>query len=117
MLFPRGQDFSAVEPPSKLSVITHSVREYGIGICGAAQSPGMISEASVRTQSHFKFIISNLGSNTDYEDMANIMNFNEDQLEWAKSHGRVGRAIAKLTSGPFCEPFLIDIPYLNLKNL
>ena len=116
-LLQRGNDFNSTEGESTLSVLMNSVREYGIGVCAATQSPSMISEASVRTQSEFKLIVGNLGSNSDYNDMADIMGLNQDQLEWVKMHGKVGRAILKMATGPFCEPFLLNVPYLNLKRI
>jgi len=108
-----GQDKSL----SSLGLISHSVREFGIGLLAATQSPTSISEASVRSQSWLKAILGTLGSTSDWENMSDIMNFSEEQLGYAKKHARVGQAIVKLATGDFQDPMIITTPNLDLKRL
>ena len=116
-LFPKNQEQNYVEPMPTLSYISQISREYGVGLCGATQTPSYVATTGLKSQSFIKILIGSLGSNEDYYDMGNVMGMDEDQIDWLKKNGEVGRAVVKLAGGVFTEPFLVKIPFLNLKDL
>jgi len=116
-LFPRNQELSIAESIPTLSFVSQISREYGVGLCGATQTPSFMASSGLKSQSYVKILIGSLGSNEDYYDMCNVMGMNRDQVEWLKTHSKVGQAIVKLAGGEFTEPFLVRVPFVNVKGI
>jgi len=116
-LFPKNQELNPAESLPPLSVVSQTAREYGIGLCGATQTPSFMADSGLKSQSFIKILIGSLGSNQDYYDMGNIMGMSQDQIEWLKNHSKVGQAVVKLAGGDFTDPFIVKVPLLDLKRI
>jgi len=116
-LFPRNEELNPAESIPILSQLTQISREYGVGFLGACQAPSFMANSGLKSQSYIKAIVGSLGSNEDYYDMGNVMGMTSDQIEWLKTHGETGKAVVKLAGGKFAQPFMVRIPFLNLKGI
>ena len=115
--FSKNQELNPAEPIPELSVISQTAREYGVGLCGSTQTPSFMADSGLKSQSFIKILIGSLGSNQDYFDMGNVMGMSEDQIDWLKNHGKVGQAVVKLAGGEFTEPFIVTVPFLDIKGI
>jgi hypothetical protein len=116
-LFPKNRELNPAESLPTLSFVSQISREYGVGLCGSTQTPSFMADSGLKSQSFIKIIIGSLGSNDDYFDMGNVMGMDRDQIEWLKTHSKVGRAVVKLSGGEFTDPFIVQVPFINLKGI
>jgi hypothetical protein len=116
-LFPKNQELNPAEPIPTLSVVSQTAREFGVGLCGSTQTPSFMADSGLKSQSFIKILIGSLGSNQDYLDMGNVMGMSEDQIDWLKTHAKVGQAVVKLAGGTFTSPFIVTVPFLDIKGI
>lgn len=116
-LFPKNQELNPAESLPTLSYVSQISREYGVGLCGSTQTPSFMADSGLKSQSFVKIIIGSLGSNEDYFDIGNVMGMDRDQIEWLKTHSKVGQSVVKLSSGEFTDPFIVQVPFINLKGI
>ena len=45
------------------------------------------------------------------------MGMDQDQTDWLKNHGKVGQAVVKLAGGEFTHPFIVKVPFVNIKDI
>ncbi|OVE80183.1 hypothetical protein BVY01_00725 [bacterium I07] len=116
-LFPKSDELNPVESFPVLSLIAQTAREFGVGLIGATQTPAFMASSGLKSQSWIKSVVGSLGSNEDWYDIGNAMAMTTEQIDWLKTHSKVGQAVVKLAGGEFTHPYLVQVPFLNLKGI
>ncbi len=117
LVLPKYQELNTAQGIPTLSYLSQICREFGIGLVCASQTPSFLADSGLKSQSYMKILLVSLGSNADWNDMGDVMGLTPEQVNWMKLHGEPGRAIVKLAGGENTKPFILKVPFLNIKGI